>query len=72
VASADPSGDEAENYSKLDISCNDVLRFWQLSKVRFSHRKSLARIAFAIPRTSTASQQVFSTIGQLSTQKEQY
>jgi len=63
VCSADPIVDEIGNYLKLDVGCDDVLRFWQSSADTFPHLFNLARIVLAIPATSTPSEQVFSTTG---------
>jgi hypothetical protein len=54
---------EIENYLKLDVDCDDVLRFWQTSCDKFPHLAGLARIVLAVPSTSTPSEQVFSTTG---------
>jgi hypothetical protein len=63
VSSVDPITNEIENYLKLDVNCDDVLRFWQLSGDTYPHLKRLAQIVLAIPATSTPSEQVFSTTG---------
>lgn len=54
---------EIENYLKIDLVCDDVLRFWQTSNEKFPRLAALARIVLAIPCTSTPSEQVFSTTG---------
>ncbi|CAF1486934.1 unnamed protein product [Rotaria sordida] len=59
----DPILDEIQNYLQLDISCDDVLQFWQSSGSAFPHLKRLAQIVLAVPATSTPSEQVFSTTG---------
>lgn len=63
MSNVDPIINEIENYLKLDVNCDDVLRFWQVSGDTYPHLKSLARIVLAIPATSTPSEQVFSTTG---------
>ncbi|CAF1486575.1 unnamed protein product [Rotaria sordida] len=59
----DPIVDEIQNYLQLDISCDDVLQFWQSSGNAFTHLKRLAQIVLAVPATSTPSEQVFSITG---------
>ena len=62
-ATVDPSIDEIERYLKLDITCDDVLEFWRVSSDIYPRLASLARVALAVPATSTPSEQVFSTTG---------
>ncbi|CAF4701984.1 unnamed protein product [Rotaria sp. Silwood1] len=63
VLVVDPIADEIEKYLKLDVNCDDVLKFWRSSEDNFPHLKVLAQIVLAIPATSTPSEQVFSTTG---------
>jgi hypothetical protein len=50
LAYADCIFDEIEHYLKSDISCDDVLRFWESSS-DISLSKSLPRTALKIPAT---------------------
>ncbi len=61
MSSVDPIANKIENYLKLDVNCDDVLRFWQLSGDAYPHLRSLAQIVLAISATSTPNGQVFST-----------
>jgi hypothetical protein len=63
VCDVDPISDEIENYLKLDINCDDVLRFWQSSGDTFPHLRNLAGIVLALPATSTPSEQVLLMTG---------
>lgn len=68
-AAVDPTIDEIEQYLKLDIVCDDVLRFWQGSGETFPQLSALARVVLAVPSTSTPSEQVFSTTGLIASAK---
>ncbi|CAF4101875.1 unnamed protein product, partial [Rotaria sordida] len=63
VPFVDPIANEIEKYLRLDVNCDDVLRFWRLSGDTFPHLKILAQVVLAIPVTSTPSEQVFSITG---------
>ena len=65
----DPIIDEIEHYLKLNVVCDDVLRFWQASADTFPQLAALARIILAVPSTSTPSEQVFSTTGLIASAK---
>ena len=65
----DRISDEIEHYLKLDVVCDDVLRFWQASADTFPQLAALARIVLAVPSTSTPSEQVFSTTGLIASAK---
>lgn len=68
-AIVDPTIAEIERYLKLDVVCDDVLRFWQASGDNFPQLAALARIVLAVPSTSTPSEQVFSTTGLIASAK---
>lgn len=59
----DPIDDELKRYLKLEVDCDDILKFRRTSNEKFPHLRNLAQIILAVPATSTPSERIFSTTG---------